>query len=44
MQALWGVNSDPLDDYMAEKVEVLRRLVVDYRMPSRKSVKISDSL
>jgi hypothetical protein len=30
VQALWGVDGDPLDDYTAEKVEALRRLVVDY--------------
>ncbi len=30
VKTLWGYTDDPLDKYTAEKVEVLRRLVVDY--------------
>lgn len=30
VKTMWGLADDPLDAYAAEKVEVLRRLVVDY--------------
>jgi hypothetical protein len=30
VKTLWGLPDEPLDAYTAEKVEVLRRLVVDY--------------